>query len=138
MDYSPFLMGLTQYGIREWKEGSNPEILKFFHAIGQTWIYEDETAWCSAFLNWCCLMTGKDYSGKLTARSWLNVGREVKNPITGDVVIFWREDKDSWKGHVGFYVKQDFHFIYVLGGNQDNEVCIKKYPKIRLLGYRRI
>lgn len=133
-------LAFSQYGIREFPglEKNNPEILKYFDIIGEKWVIQDEISWCSAFANWVCKKAGLEYSGKLNARSWLKVGLEVGLPVLGDVVILWREGKDSWKGHVGFYIKSDDNYIWVLGGNQDNQVKISIYPKFKLLGYRRL
>ena len=116
----------------------NPEVLKYFHETGSKWVKTDETAWCSAFLNWVFKTAGLSYSGKLNARSWLKIGKKVKTPKVGDVVIFWRVSKNDWRGHVGMYVYETANYIHVLGGNQNNKVCIKPYAKHRLLGYRRI
>lgn len=116
----------------------NEEVLKYFTQIGHSWVTTDETAWCSAFVNWCLMMAGKDYSKKLNARSWLNMGEEVFTPEQGDVCVFWRHKKRSWKGHVGFYAYENETHVFVLSGNQNNMVCIKPYAKSRLLGFRRI
>lgn len=131
---------LSQYGISEMpgEEKNNPEILKYFDIIGQKWVKTDETAWCSAFVNWCAKMSGYDFTGKLNARSWLDIGHNVIKPVQGDIVIFWRELPNSWKGHVGIYISESLTDIYVLSGNQSNKVCIKPYKKTRLLGYRRL
>lgn len=134
-------IALSQYGTTE-TPGSqhNPEVLKYFEATryaGVDWI-SDETAWCSAFANWVAHKAGAHKSGELNARSWLAVGDAVTDPEPGDVVVLWRESKNSWKGHVGFYVNEDDQYIYVLGGNQRNQVNIQAYAKTRLLGYRRI
>ncbi len=133
-------LALSQFGIKEIPgRNDNPEVLKYFNELGFDGSkLKDETSWCSAFINWCCKMAGLPYSGKLTARSWLNVGRKVETPQIGDVVVFWRERPSSWKGHVGFFIRETRNYIYVLGGNQSNRVRIAKYPKYRLLGYRRL
>ncbi len=134
-------IALAEYGITE-RIGSthNPRILQYFKDIGNQWIQDDETAWCSCFANWIALQSGYAYSGKLDARSWLSVGKPTYTPTKGDVVIFWRERKSSWKGHVGFYIgySADGKQIYCLGGNQNNQVSIKAYPANRLLGFREI
>lgn len=132
-------MALSQYGVTEvvGKE-HNPVVVNYFKEIGHSWIKDDETAWCSAFVNWVAMKCGMETSGKLNARSWLKVGEAVNTPTIGDVVIFWRGKKDSWQGHVAFYVNEDKDNIWVLGGNQGNKVCISTYPKSRLLGYRRL
>ena len=128
---------LTQYGIKEWPGPKhNPEILKYFEVLGVS--YADETGWCSAFINWCALETSRERTGQLVARSWLKVGEETDSPCQGDVVVFWRERRASWKGHVGLYIREDDKSIWVLGGNQNDMVCIKPYDKKRLLGYRQL
>ena len=119
-------------------EQNNPQILTFFQDIGHSWVQTEELAWCSAFINWVALKCGCERSFKLNARSWLDKGRPVDHPLLGHVVIFWREDPDSWKGHVGLYVGQDDKYIHCLGGNQSNQVRVTKYPKERLLGYREL
>lgn len=119
----------------------NPRILQYFEDIGfEAAKLKDETSWCSAFINWVCLQVDLPRSNKLTARSWLKVGHEVKKDQQeiGDVVIFWRDSPNSWKGHVAFYLREDDKWIYCLGGNQSNTVKISAYPKSRLLGYRRL
>ncbi len=134
-------IALSQYGVTE-EPGKehNPVILNYFKEIGHTWVESDETAWCSAYTNWVALRAACERSNQLTARSWLLVGIPVSIPQIGDIVVFWRESPDSWKGHVGFFIaySEDGQNIYVLGGNQNNQVCIKAYPVARLLGFRRL
>ena len=132
---------LKHYGLKEvFGKQHNPEIVKMFHEIGYDWVNDDETAWCSAALNYFCFKLGYKRSGKLDARSWLKVGTEVKVPEIGDIVVLWRDNINSWQGHVGLYISEDkaTNRIYVLGGNQDNMISIKPYHKSRVLGYRKI
>lgn len=130
---------LSQYGVKEIVgRQHNPKVLEYFKAAGHSWVKDDETAWCSAFANWVAKNAGKQATGKLDARSWLKVGQKVTSPQIGDVVVFWRESRSSWKGHVAFFVRETNRHIYVLGGNQNNSVNIKAYPKNRLLEYRRL
>lgn len=119
-------------------ERNNPQILTFFQDIGHSWVQADSVAWCGAFINYVALKCGCERSFKLTGRSWLEKGIEMQDPKLGDIVIFWREKKDSWKGHVGLYAGQDDKYIHCLGGNQSNQVNIKPYPKSKVLGFRRI
>jgi len=131
---------LSQYGIveRPGEADNNPEILKYFEAMGEVWVKTDETAWCSAFVNWVAISLNREHSGKLNARSWLSVGEEIADPQVGDIVVFWRKSPHDWRGHVGFFIRRDKNVIWVLGGNQSNMVQISPYPAGRLLGYRRI
>lgn len=132
-------IAVSQIGIKEIVGSQhNPEVLKYFQETGHDWVKDDETAWCSAFANWVCMKAGKMRSGKLNARSWMTVGEKVTEPKVGDIVIFWRESPHSWKGHVAFFVREQGHYIYVLGGNQKNSVCVQAYQKRKLLEYRRV
>jgi len=119
-------------------EGDNPRVLEYFKKVGHSWVKEDSTAWCAAFVGWCLEMAGIKSSRKLNARSYLTIGKRVTKPQEGDIVVFWRDSKTSWKGHVGFYAGETDTAIKVLGGNQSNMVQISEYPKYRLLEYRRV
>lgn len=134
------IIALSQARFQEIVGGKdNPEIMKYFTEVGNTGDeLHDETSWCSAFVNWVCMKAGLDYNKWLNARSHLEYGRRVTKPQLGDKVIFWRESPDSWKGHVGFYIREDDTWIYVLGGNQSNQVKVSAYRKNRVLGYRRM
>ncbi len=57
--------------------------------------------------------------------------------MLGDILVFWREKKTGWKGHVGMYVGEDKTHYHVLGGNQSDSVSIARIEKGRLLGARR-
>lgn len=133
-------IALSQYGHKEVPgRAHNPHILKYFDATDSSAVaIADETSWCSAFANWCAREALLERSKKLNARSWLKVGIETKEPMLGDVVVFWRESPSSWKGHVALFIRQDDTHIYVLGGNQSNSVNISPYPKSQLLGFRRL
>lgn len=133
-------IALSQIGIKETVgQQDNPEVLKYFYAMGMDGAkLKDETAWCSSFMNWVAIQCNAEHTRKLNARSWLNVGQPVKEPIRGDIVVLWREDPSSWKGHVGLFIHARDGFIYILGGNQSNKVGINAYRESRVLEYRRI
>ena len=71
---------------------------------------------------------------------WLEIGKKVTEPKPGDIVIFWREDPNSWKGHVSIFIGKDeeTNEIICLGGNQDDQVCIRKYDANSVLGFRHL
>ena len=133
-------IALSEFGVAEIVgKVDNPEVLKYFNDLGfDGATLKDETAWCSAFANWVAQEAGCQISCKLNARSWLDVGVETKTPEKGDIVVLWRGSKTSWKGHVGFFIRETSRYIYVLGGNQGNRVSIQAYYKSRLLQYRDI
>ncbi len=119
---------------------SNPKILQYAKDCGFTNYTNDDAAWCSLFMNWVAYKAGLERSNKLSARSWLNVGIPIENPEPGDVVIFWRESRESWKGHVGIFTgfSPNSSRIYCLGGNQGNQVSVTAKSMDRILGYRRL
>lgn len=131
---------MIYYGTEEkpGPEENNQEILEMFHYIGQNWVKNDETAWCSAFVNMIAKFSEYEFTGKLNARSWMEIGEPTANPKLGTIVVFWRESKKSWKGHVGFYAGENETHVFCLGGNQSNMVKISPYPKSRVLGYRNL
>jgi uncharacterized protein (TIGR02594 family) len=116
----------------------NPRILEYFKEIGAGYIDDDETPWCAAFANWVLMKCNLPYTKKLNARSFLEIGIPTSNPQLGDLVILWRIAKNGPYGHVGFFVSQIGHTIYVLGGNQDDSVKIKGFSDDQLLGFRQL
>jgi uncharacterized protein (TIGR02594 family) len=96
---------------------------------------DDETPWCSAFVNWCMVEAGIPGTGKANARSWLPWGRDVK-PVVGCVAILSRGN-NSAQGHVGYYLGSNPDgTINILSGNQSNKVCVQRFAASRVLGYR--
>lgn len=117
---------------------NNPDVMKYFHETGYTFIDEDETPWCAAFLNWICQKCDIATPNKLNARSFLQVGEVVTVPSIGDIVVLWRLQQNGPYGHCGIFIRETPKMVYVLGGNQDSRVSIKAFPKTQLLGYRKV
>lgn len=118
-------------------EKHNPRIIEYHSAVSMK-AQADEVAWCAAFVNWCLKKANVRGTGLANARSFLLWGKKVTDPKKGDICVFWRGREDSWQGHVGFYAGEYGKYILVLGGNQGNEVSIKRYPKSQLLEFRRL
>jgi uncharacterized protein (TIGR02594 family) len=130
---------LRNYGLKEIDGSlSNPEIIAMGKFLGYKIKDDSTTAWCSLCLNFYAKKMGYEYSNKLNARSWLSVGTEVMVLQMGDVVVYWRNRKDSWEGHVGLYISEENGLIWTLGGNQNNGLNISLYNKNRVLGYRKL
>lgn len=121
-------------------EQHNPRIVSYAQQTNFPGIRDDETPWCSIFVNFCCDELGYEKSGKANARSWMQVGTAVTIPLPGDIVVFWRESIHSWKGHVGFYLghSADKKNIFCIGGNQGNAVSVASYSAAKVLGFRRV
>jgi len=99
---------------------------------------EDSIPWCGLFMAMCAARSAYPVQADcLSARGWLDWGREAKTPGLGDVLVFWRGKPDGKSGHVGLYVGEDDLAFHVLGGNQGDQVSITRIRKTRLLGVRR-
>lgn len=110
----------------------NPRIIEY-HKATSLKSNSDEVAWCSSFVSWVLGKAGYKNTGSAWARSYLGYGTKLESPKEGCIVVFSR---GSDSGHVGFYLSHNLLTVSVLGGNQDNKVCIKNYPRWRVLGYR--
>ena len=114
---------------------SNPRITDY-HVGTNLRGYDDKVAWCSSFTGWCLAQVGLAGTGSGLARSWLTWGEPLAAPRAGCIVVLYRDDPASWKGHVGFYLRHDTQSIHLLGGNQLDCVCENTYPLAALLAYR--
>ncbi|HET6230267.1 MAG TPA: TIGR02594 family protein [Longimicrobiaceae bacterium] len=124
-----------EIGVKEYEGAKNNPRIVEYAACTSLRATDDETAWCSSFVNWCMKQAGVKGSGEANARSWLGWGQEVSPPVHGCVVVFKRGTSPT-SGHVAFYLETQGDRISVLGGNQSNQVKVSTYPKADVLGYR--
>jgi uncharacterized protein (TIGR02594 family) len=119
----------------------NPRVVEYLKTTGHQG-NDDETSWCSAFVNWCVTQAGMRGTDDAGARSWLKFGDGLTEPRAGCITVLWRESPQSWKGHVGFFDGWDVGGrVRLLAGNQGggvdwDEVCVTTFPKDRILGFR--
>lgn len=139
MMLNPLQIALGEFGNASIDGGANnANVLKYFSEIGHSWVKDDDTPWCAAFLSWVLLKAYGESPKTLLARKFLAVGEPTTTPEIGDIVVLWRIKKDSPYGHCGLFIKETANGIFILGGNEDGMVKIKEYPKYQLLGYRKI
>jgi len=132
----------AENGVRDYPGPQyHPRVVEYLNTTGWQ-ANEDETSWCSAFVNWCMLKAGFPGTNNAAARSWLSYGRQLNVPRPGCIVVLWRESPQSWKGHVGFFQGwNESGRVRLLGGNQGggvdwDEVCVTSFPRDRILSYR--
>jgi len=109
---------------------TNPKILGYFKS-SKFWGTDDSggaNAWCASFVAW--VMEQHNYSppkSSFRAKSWINFGTKIKEPIIGAIGIKSRKGG----GHVAFILgeSKDGNHYYMLGGNQGDKVSVKKYDK---------
>lgn len=134
-------VAINEIGVKEISGSQHSKrILEYAKESGFAWVNDDETPWCSIFLNWVAKKAGLKQSSSASARSWLNIGESITNPEPGDVVVYYRGNINSWQGHVGIFMgfSMDGSRIYTLGGNQMDSVSISAYGTDKLLGFRRL
>jgi len=87
-------------------------------------------------VNWSLAQVGIPGTGSALARSWLDWGESLDEPVPGCIAVLSREDPGGWKGHVGFFLRADAEYVYLWGGNQLDEVREHFYPLANVLAYR--
>ena len=106
---------------------------------------DDETAWCSSFVNWVMKQSGRTGTNSAAANSWLNWGSAVTTPAVGTIVVikkktsrFTQATGSSSGFHVAFYVSASPTHIRLLGGNQSRKVQYSNFPfaTYDVMGYR--
>lgn len=128
-------IAINELGVAELRNGDNPKIVEY-HRTTLLAAKNDETPWCSSFVNWVLMKAGLERTKSAAAKSWLNYGFQMKEPVPGAIMILSRNGNPE-AGHVGFFWKEkDAANFYMLGGNQSDKVSIQIFPKNRILGIR--
>jgi uncharacterized protein (TIGR02594 family) len=110
-----------------------------YHSTTTLRATDDETPWCSSFVNWVMKTAGYRGTNSAAAKSWLDWGIKLTTPQNGAIVVIKRKKSgtDHATGsssgfHVGFWVSETSTHIRLLGGNQSDQV---KYSNFSLSGY---
>jgi len=128
-------------GIKEFPgDADNPQVVKYLKScstLSQSFQRNDETAWCSAFVNWCVEQAGFEGTESASARSWMHWGKPAAAPTTGCIVVLSRGSNPAF-GHVGFLVNKTTTTVRLLAGNQQDAVNVTSFPITRVLkdGFR--
>lgn len=129
-------LAFAEVGVAAHPPGSsNPRITEY-HAGTNIEGYDDKVSWCSSFVHWTLAAAGIAGTGSALARSWLDWGAPLARPVPGCIAVLWRESPTSWRGHVGYYLREDEEQVWLLGGNQLGQVREHGYPKSMVIGYR--
>ncbi|WP_133246594.1 NlpC/P60 family protein, partial [Helicobacter cinaedi] len=103
----------------------NPRIIEYHSTTGK--FKDDETAWCSSFVNWVMTQAGIKGTNSAAARSWKDWGQKLDKPAYGCIGV---HIKPNGYGHVGFIVgKTENGYLVSLGGNQNDSVKHTAYSK---------
>ncbi len=115
----------------------NPRIVEYLNTttnISARYRNRDETAWCSAFVNWVMKKSGYTGTNHALAKTWIQWG--FNSPFEyGAVTVIKKKQasSDASTGsttgyHVGFMIRKTASYVELLGGNQRNTVKYSKYP----------
>ena len=129
-------IAIAEKGVKEFPgAGDNPRIVDYLKStsLPAPSASQDETPWCSAFVNWCMERSGYEGTDSAWAKSWANWGKKLTTPRRGCIAVF---NRGANSGHVAFFLGQSATQVEILGGNQGDEVKVIKYPKSKLIGYR--
>jgi uncharacterized protein (TIGR02594 family) len=138
LDFDWIKIAFNELGTKEWKNGSNPEVEKYHDSAGIAWA-NDDIAWCASFIAYCYKKSGIDFShikNPASSLAWLKFGYEVNKPLYGSIAI--KKRKGKGKGHIAFVVgvSKDMKYLYALGGNQSDMVCIRRYKVSKFISFR--
>ena len=130
----------AEVGVRENAAAGqhNKRILEF-HKSTTLRATEDEVPWCSSFVNWVMMESGRTGTRSAAAKSWLNWATGLETPRLGAVTLIKKKTGGADKAtgsssgfHVGFYVSATDTHLRLLGGNQSDSV---KYSNFQLSKY---
>ncbi|HEX8361465.1 MAG TPA: TIGR02594 family protein, partial [Longimicrobium sp.] len=105
----------------------NPRILEYHRTttLSRGDAGNDETPWCSSFVNWVMTRAGYRGTNNALAVSWLRWGHALEEPRRGAIMVVRRKSSggdratgSSTGNHVGFFVRATATHFTLLGGNQ--------------------
>ena len=113
----------------------NPRIMEYIDMVSPLQGIHDDgpgVDWAPAFVAWSLNQAGIRAPQSMDPLAWMEWGRPVTVPVEGCVAVF----AFAQGNHVGFYVGEEGDYVKSLGGNQDDSVKVKRYPKVAVKGYR--
>lgn len=117
----------------------NAVIVGWGRSLGYAWVAKfyahDSIPWCALWLAHVMHEDGKaipPQTDVLSALKWRLWGVPLFRAVPGAVLVFSR----TGGGHVGLYVGEDETHYHVLGGNQGDQVCIARVPRLQLVAIR--
>lgn len=120
-------------------EAVNEIIAGYYETMGvpRHLVDDDHQPWCavfaSAILKRCNIAPPRRFR---SARAFMLWGKPCEQQ-PGAICVLWRDDPKGPHGHVGFFLYEKDGRVFLLGGNQGNQVSVHGFPVERVLGYRR-
>ena len=137
VQHDAYTLALKELGTKEIPGKAHNERVLEYHKATSLRATTDEVPWCASFVCWSLESVGLPSTRSASARSYLQWGEKIDSPMEGDICVLWRGRIDASTGHVGFFVKFEGNDVVLLGGNQSDAVSIERYPRSRVLAFRR-
>ena len=128
---------------------SGPWVEKYLNGITPT-----PANWCAGFVSWCFSQVpgGIPFNYHLGARNIRNqfqrkgwtYAPQTQSPEPGDIIVWWRGQPDSWKGHIGIVHHHSNGILYSIEGNKGGfPAPVRVFDYVlgridRLLGFGRV
>jgi uncharacterized protein (TIGR02594 family) len=125
-------------GTREVKGGGDNPVIMDWSKNLELHYAGDDVPWCGLFVAHCIASSLPEEimpGNPLGARQWSSFG-EPTGARRGAIMVFWRENRNSGLGHVGFYTGESDTAYRILGGNQSDRVSLAWLGKDRFLEAR--
>jgi len=129
-----YTLARREIGIKEIPGPDNNSRILDYHSITHLKDTTDLLPWCSSFACWCMEQAGILSPRSARARDWSTWGVTLTIPQLGAPTLLTRGVGDQ--AHIGFYAGQDPTHVHILGGNQHDQVCYTKFPKVMVISYR--
>ena len=122
-----------ELGQHEVAGGQNNARIVEYHSTTTLKAKDDETAWCSSFVNWCMTKAGVAGTKSAAAASWVDWGSACE-PRLGAVVVLYNakaanSSTTTTGNHVAFLIEETSTTYKLLGGNQGDQVSIVGFSK---------
>jgi uncharacterized protein (TIGR02594 family) len=133
---------IKEIGVKEdTRAGKNNPRIELYHLyanLSNTNKQPDSVFWCASFICWVLENCGLKSTNSMSARRFERFGIDSStNPLPGDIWVKHRNGKSSGQGHVGILLKFTKDFVWVLGGNQNDEVNVTMYSRSNETAIRR-
>lgn len=111
------------------------------HFIETAHCGQEGDPWCAIAVNSWLERSGIMGTRSASSQSFRSNPNFVKldGPTLGAIAVFWRISPTAGVGHVGFYAGERGGLVWILGGNEADQVQIEALPKLSqhfgLIGY---
>jgi uncharacterized protein (TIGR02594 family) len=109
-----------------------------FAEVGHPEVIHDATPWCAAFVGAMLERVTIKSTRSLWALDYAKHGEALDAPALGAIATKKRYNKQGKLvgGHVFFIVGWDKKFIWGLGGNQSDQVCVNRFNRADITAIR--